>query len=48
MFAVMVNEKDKILTLFTQERGLIGVYASGSRNVKSRLLAAADLFSYAD
>lgn len=48
VFAVMVNEKDKILTLFTQERGLIGVYASGSRNVKSRLLAAADLFCYAD
>lgn len=45
---VNVGEKDKILTLFTDTHGIIGVYASGSRVVKSKLLAAADLFCYAD
>ena len=45
---VNVGEKDKILTLFTEENGLMSVYASGSRVVKSKLLAAADLFCFAD
>lgn len=38
---------DKYLTIFTEERGLVSAIANGSRSLKSRYLAATQLFSYA-
>jgi DNA repair protein RecO (recombination protein O) len=43
-----VGEKDKILTLYTENHGVLSVYSSGSRVVKSKLLAASDLFCFAE
>ena len=43
-----VGEKDKILTLYTENHGVMSVYSSGSRVVKSKLLAASDLFCFAE
>ncbi len=37
---------DKLLTLFTPERGLLTVISKGSRSLKSRYLAASQLFCY--
>ncbi len=44
---VDLSEHDKLLTLFTEEHGKITAVANGSRTLKSRYLAAAQLFCYA-
>lgn len=43
---VDLSEHDKLLTLFTEEHGKITAVANGSRALKSRYLAAAQLFCY--
>ncbi len=43
---VDLSDHDKLLTLFTEERGKITAVANGSRALKSRYLAAAQLFCY--
>lgn len=43
---VNLSENDKLLTLFTEEYGKITAVANGSRTIKSRYLAAAQLFCY--
>lgn len=43
---VDLSENDKLLTLFTEEYGKITAVANGSRTLKSRYLAAAQLFCY--
>ncbi|MBQ9736195.1 MAG: DNA repair protein RecO [Clostridia bacterium] len=40
------GERDRILTLYTDELGLITVTANGSRSLKSRSLVATELFCY--
>ena len=42
-----LSEHDRLLTLFTEEHGKITAVANGSRTLKSRYLAAAQLFCYA-
>lgn len=44
--SVDLSENDKLLTLFTEEYGKITAVANGSRALKSRYLAAAQLFCY--
>lgn len=41
-----LGEADKILTLYTRERGKVSGVARGSRRVRSRLLATSQAFSY--
>ena len=41
-----LSDNDKLLTLFTEEHGKITAVANGSRALKSRYLAAAQLFCY--
>ena len=43
---VNVGENDKMLTLLTPEKGRIGVMAKGTRSVKSKSLAPAQLYTY--
>ena len=43
---VDLADNDKLLTLFTEEYGKITAVANGSRALKSRYLAAAQLFCY--
>ena len=43
---VNVGENDKMLTILTPEKGRIGVMAKGSRSVKSKALATAQLYTY--
>ncbi|MBE6655403.1 MAG: DNA repair protein RecO [Ruminococcaceae bacterium] len=40
------GERDRILSLYTHELGLITVMANGSRSLKSRSLVATELFCY--
>ena len=40
------GERDRILSLYTDELGLITVTANGSRSLKSRSLVATELFCY--
>ena len=42
------KEADRMLTVFSPERGKMQVLARGCRKPKSRLLAASQLFCYAD
>jgi DNA repair protein RecO (recombination protein O) len=42
------GEGNKIVTLYTQEIGKVGVMARGAKNVKSRLGAVTQLFTYGD
>lgn len=46
--AVDYGERDRILTVYTEEYGLITVTAHGSRSVKSRTMVATELFCYSD
>ena len=39
-------ERDRILSLYTEELGLITVIANGSRSIKSRSLVATEMFCY--
>lgn len=41
-----LGENDKLLTVFSGERGRLSVAAKGARRPKSRFLAVAQLFSY--
>lgn len=43
---VNLSDNDKLLTIFTEEYGKITAVANGSRVLKSRYLAAAQLFCY--
>ncbi len=43
---VDLSESDRIMTLFTDEYGLLSVYANNSRSLKSRYMAAAQMFCY--
>ena len=43
---VNLSDNDKLLTIFTEEQGKITAVANGSRVLKSRYLAAAQLFCY--
>lgn len=44
--SVDYGERDKILTVYTEELGLITVTANGSRSLRSRSLVATELFCY--
>ncbi len=44
--SVNYGERDKILTIYTDELGLITVTANGSRSLRSRSLVATELFCY--
>ena len=44
---VDLSRSDKLLTILTAERGLITAVSNGSRSLKSRYLAASQLFCYA-
>lgn len=44
--SVNYGERDRILTVYTEEKGLITVMANGSRSLKSRAVVAAELFCY--
>jgi DNA repair protein RecO (recombination protein O) len=43
---VNYGERDRILTIYTEELGLITATANGSRSLKSRALVATELFCY--
>lgn len=43
-----VGEDDRIVTILSRERGVIGASARGARRVKSRLSTATRLFCYSD
>lgn len=42
------NENDKLLTLLTEERGLVFAYVFGARKMKSRLGAVCSMLSYGE
>lgn len=44
---VELSGNDKLLTILTAERGLLTVVSNGSKSLKSRYLAASQLFCYA-
>ncbi len=46
--SVNVSENDKLITIFTEEKGIITAVANGSRTLKSRHLAATQLFCYSN
>lgn len=46
--SVNYGEKDRILSLLTEEKGLITVMARGSRSLKSRSLVATETFCYSN
>ena len=41
-----VGDNDKLLTVLSRELGVISVYASGAKNIKSKKGAATSLLSY--
>ena len=43
---VNLSESDRLITLFTDQYGLIVAYANNSRSLKSRYMSAAQLFCY--
>ncbi len=43
---VNLSESDRLITLFTDQYGLITAYANNSRSLKSRYMSAAQLFCY--
>jgi DNA repair protein RecO (recombination protein O) len=46
--SVNISESDKLITIFTEEKGLVTAVANGSRTLKSRYLAASQLFCYSN
>ncbi len=46
--SVNISESDKLITIFTEEKGLVTAVANGSRTLKSRYLAATQLFCYSN
>jgi DNA repair protein RecO len=46
--ATNVGEADKIITLFTDRLGKIGVVVHGARKAKSRFIASSQIFSYSE
>ena len=43
---VNLSESDRIITILTEQHGTISAYANNSRSLKSRYMAAAQLFCY--
>ena len=43
---VDINESDRLITLFTEERGIVTASAKGARSLRSRMMAATQLFCY--
>ena len=41
-----VGESDRLVTLFTRERGIIKAFASGAKNIKSKKGSATSLLTY--
>ena len=46
--SVNISESDKLITIFTEEKGVLTAVANGSRTLKSRYLAATQLFCYSN
>ena len=46
--SVDLGESDRIITVYTKERGLISVMVKGARSLKNRNMAASQLFCYSD
>ena len=46
--SVNISECDKLITIFTEEKGVVVAVANGSRTLKSRYLAATQLFCYSN
>lgn len=46
--SVNISESDKLITIFTEEKGVVVAVANGSRTLKSRYLAATQLFCYSN
>lgn len=44
--AVNLSESDRLITILTESHGTISAYANNSRSLKSRYMAAAQLFCY--
>ncbi|NLP47182.1 MAG: DNA repair protein RecO [Epulopiscium sp.] len=45
---VEVGESDKIITVFTEEKGKISISAKGARKPRSRFIAGTQVFAYCD
>ncbi len=43
-----LNEADRILTLLTEDKGKIKVFAKGCRRPKSRLISSCEVFAFSD
>lgn len=46
--ATDIGESDRLLTVYTEERGLITAMAKGARSLKSRLMAVSTLYCFAE
>ena len=46
--SVNISESDKLITIFTEEKGIVTAVSNGSRTIKSRYLAATQLFCYSN
>ena len=46
--AVNVGESDKMLTILTQDLGVVSAYSNGARNLKSKNFASSRLYTYSE
>lgn len=46
--SVDIADNDKLITLYTEEKGIITAVANGSKAIKSRYMAATQLFCYSN
>ena len=46
--SVDISDNDKLITLYTEEKGIITAVANGSKAIKSRYMAATQLFCYSN
>jgi DNA repair protein RecO (recombination protein O) len=44
--SVDIKDSDKLITLYTEEKGIVTAIANGSKTLKSRYMAATQLFCY--
>lgn len=44
--SVDIKDNDKLITLYTEEKGIVTAIANGSKTLKSRYMAATQLFCY--